>query len=76
MDYIKVKDKDNLLRDVNSNGIVNTDVESYAIYADNYKRRLNSIKRVERLEDQVDEIKNDISEIKTLLLHLVNQTNH
>lgn len=76
MDYIKVKDKDNLLRDINSNGIVNTDEESYAVYLDSYKRRLNSVKRVEKLEDQVNEIKDDISEIKNLLLNLVNQTNH
>ena len=75
MEYVKVKDKDNLIRDINSNGIINTDEESYAVYIDNYKRRLNSIKRVEKLEDQVNEIKDDISEIKNLLLNLVNQTN-
>jgi hypothetical protein len=75
MEYIKVKDKDNLLRDINSNGIVNTDEESYTIYCENYRRRLNSIKRVEILEKQVDVIKDDISEIKNLLLNLVKQTN-
>jgi hypothetical protein len=75
MEYIKVKDKDNLIRDINSNGIVNTDEESYSLYIDSYKRRLNSVKRVEKLEDQVNEIKDDISEIKNLLLNLVNQTN-
>ena len=29
MSYLKVKDKDHLLRDVNSNGIVNTDENEY-----------------------------------------------
>lgn len=75
MEYIKVKDKDNLLRDINSNGIVSNDEESYKIYCENYRRRLNSNKRVEMLEKQVDVIKDDISEIKNLLLNLVKQTN-
>jgi hypothetical protein len=75
MGYIKVKDKDNLLRDLNSNGIINTDEESYMKYVDNYKRQLNSNKRINELEEQVSEIKDDIGEIKNLLLNLIKQTN-
>jgi hypothetical protein len=70
MNYIKVKDKEHLFRDVNSNGIINTDEESYAMYIENYKRQRNSIKKIEELENQVNEIKNDMSEIKNLLIKL------
>jgi pimeloyl-CoA synthetase len=72
MKYVKVKDKDNLLRDTTSNGIVNSDEESYKQYVENYKRQLNSTKKVDFLQQQVDEIKNDVSEIKDLLLKLIN----
>jgi hypothetical protein len=73
MDYIKVKDKENLLRDTFSNGIVNTDEEAYYNYVETYKRQLNSSKKVESLQNQIDEIKNDVGEIKGLLLKLINK---
>jgi hypothetical protein len=71
MDYIKVKDKDNLYRDTLSNGIVNADEESYRNYVEAYKRQLNSVKKVDSLQNQIDEIKNDVSEIKNLLLKFI-----
>jgi hypothetical protein len=72
MTYLKVKDKDHLLRDVNSNGIVNTDETEYKNYVNNYVRQLNSKNRIEELEHQVDEIKTDVKEIKDLILKLLN----
>ena len=41
MDYIKVKDKDYLLRDTFSNGIISNDDQGYQAYAENYKRAYN-----------------------------------
>ena len=38
MNYIKVKDKDYLLRDIESNGIINSDDIGYQAYVENYKR--------------------------------------
>lgn len=75
MNYIKVKDKDYLERDLDSNGIVNTDVQGYEQYIQNYKRRYNESQRIKNLECDVNEMKNDLNEIKDLLRSLVNGSN-
>jgi hypothetical protein len=72
MNYIKVKDKDNLFRDTGSNGIINADEEAYRNYVENYKRQLNSVKKADSLQNQINEIKNDVCEIKELLLKIIN----
>jgi hypothetical protein len=72
MNYIKVKDKDNLFRDTRSNGIINADEEAYRNYVENYKRQLNSVKKADSLQNQINEIKNDVCEIKELLLKIIN----
>jgi hypothetical protein len=72
MDYIKVKDKDHLVRDAYSNAIVNVDMDAYNAYIENYKQRYNESQRIQNLEGDVNEIKNNLSEIKNLLRSLVN----
>lgn len=72
MDYIKVKDKDYLLRDTFSNGIISNDDQGYQAYAENYKRAYNESKKIKNLENDVNEIKNDLNEIKNLLRGLAN----
>jgi hypothetical protein len=72
MKYVKVKDKNNLERDMNSNGIVNTDTTGYENYLQNYTRKYNETQRIVNLENDVNEIKTDLTEIKTLLRSLVN----
>ena len=72
MDYIRVKDKNHLARDVNSNGIVNFDVDGCEQYIQNYKRVYNESQKIKNLENDVSEIKNDLMEIKNLLRNLAN----
>lgn len=72
MDYIKVKDKDHLARDVNSNGIVNFDIDGYEQYVENYRKVYNQNKKINNLEDEMNEIKQDLNEIKSLLRNLTN----
>jgi hypothetical protein len=72
MSYLKVKDKDHLLRDVNSNGIVNTDENEYKNYVNNYIRQISSKAKLEELQKEVDEVKSDVKEIKDLILKLLN----
>ena len=72
MNYIKVKDKDHLLRDIESNGIISTDDQGYQAYAENYKRTYNESKRIKNLENDVNDIKSDLNEIKNLLRSLAN----
>jgi predicted transcriptional regulator len=72
MNYIKVKDKDYLLRDIESNGIINNDDQGYQAYVENYKKTYNETQKIKNLENDVSEIKSDLNEIKTLLRNLAN----
>jgi len=72
MTYIKVKDKDDLVRDTTSNGIVNIDESGYNSYMDNYKRIYNQNSKIKNLENDVNEIKSNLNEIKDLLRSFIN----
>lgn len=74
MNYIKVKDKDYLLRDTESNGIINSDDIGYQAYVENYKRTYNESKRIKNLENDVSSIRSDLDEIKSLLRNFVNES--
>ena len=68
MDYVKVKDKDYLIREVESNGIVNTDYENYKKYVESYKQKLSETKKIKDLQEEVSSIKEDLGEIKGKLI--------
>jgi len=61
---IKVEGYPNLYRDENSGAIINCDSTAYNQY-------LNSISKQEMKKKELDEIKNDIQEIKNLLKELL-----
>lgn len=67
MDYIKVKGHDGLLRDKNTGAIINNDLS--AIEA---RRKLKTLNNT--LED-INILKNEVSEIKTLLKELIKNGN-
>jgi predicted transcriptional regulator len=72
MDYTKVKDKNYLLRNLETNAIINTDIKGYEEYESNYKRLFAQNQRISNLENNVNQIKDDLSEIKNLLRNLAN----
>lgn len=74
MNYLKVKDANNLYRDINSNGIINDDIESYKKYSLEYKQKLNETKRIKEMEREIDNLRNDLSEIKFLLKKLCDES--
>ena len=57
---IKVKDHPHLFRDEDTGAIVSTDTSGY-------NQRLASIERQKSQKEELDEMKKDIDEIKTLL---------
>ena len=63
---IKVEGHSNLYRDEESGAIINTDSTAY----NNYVR---SIETSDAKKQELDEIKNDINEIKSLLRDLLNK---
>ena len=64
MKYVKVKGHDNLVRNSDSNFIVNTNQSGYQEY-------LSHKNKAESIEDLAT-LKNEIGEIKSLLKELVN----
>ena len=66
MDLIKVEDNQNLYRDSGSGAIVNKDSAGYSRYMSEKKRR-------EKERQELDDVKNELAEIKKLLLDLTKQ---
>lgn len=61
---MKIKDHENLVRDEASNAVLNTDLSSLQAYRE---RRAKSLQMVQDVEN----LKSDVSEIKSLLLQLI-----
>jgi tetrahydromethanopterin S-methyltransferase subunit B len=69
-EYVKVKDHLSLVRDPRTNAILNTSKSEYDEYMKARKKNASKAERVEQLETDVNDIKNDLNEIKSLLLDL------
>ena len=67
--YIKT-DEENFIRDRKTTAVLNTDIEALAAYKKERERRV----RVESVVEEVESIKNDLSQIKELLSTLVNRS--
>lgn len=72
MDYIKVKGHDHLVRDPRTNSIINTNKSEYEQYLLNKQIKKTEQQKIQNLESDVANIKNDLNEIKSLLRSLVN----
>jgi hypothetical protein len=73
MSKIPVKDHRNLYRDGSSTAIVNTDTVGYQAYVSNRDKLLTDKQRIDNLETKVEEIKGDLTDIKNLLVQLVDK---
>jgi hypothetical protein len=69
VDYIKVKDEENLARDPQSRAILNTDVDTLKAY----KQRKQKNMMVDQLIQDNKDLKLEIQEIKALLNKIVGQ---
>lgn len=67
--YLKVTDEPNLVRDTNSNAILNVNKEAYNKYKQDREKQL----QIQKVLSEHEEIKKDISEIKQLLLQLMDR---
>jgi len=57
MDYKQVEGRSDLFRDTDSGAIVNTDRSAYLAYKTKQQQRLNEMGRIEKLQNEIDEIK-------------------
>ena len=72
MDYIRVKDNENLIKNTKSNFIVNTNKSEYDEYVTRRKLKKSEKNKVDNLERDISTLRNEITEIKDLLRSLVN----
>ena len=72
MDYVKVKDNEHLIRNPNSNCIINTNKSEYEQYLARKKHKQNEVNKVDNLERDISTLRDEITEIKDLLRSLVN----
>ena len=74
---IKVVDHSNLARDRESGAIVDTDTDSYTQYMKVREAKMKQLQQIDSMEDRINTIDSDISEIKNLLrLMLEKQNGH
>jgi hypothetical protein len=69
MDYMKVKDKPELIRDTKSKAILNTDAQALNKYREERDFKL----KLQKIVQENDQMKSDINEIKNLLLKVLEQ---
>jgi len=69
---MKVKGHESLIRDENSNAILNTNLSEYDQYLSIRSKRKKGIDRIDNMENDLKSLKDDINEIKTLLRALSN----
>lgn len=64
--YLKVQDENNLIRDTYSKAILNTDITAIK----RHEMRMKGIEKEKHQETEINNLKQEIAEIKNLLLSL------
>lgn len=72
MEYLKVEGHNNLVRDPITNSIVNTNMTEYQQYLIQREIKNKENLKVENIEQDVANMKEDLNEIKLLLKNLIN----
>ena len=72
MSRIKVEGYTSLVRDVSSNGIVNTNVSEYQTYMKRIRMRNEQGDQIRSAVKEINNLKTELREIKGLIKELVN----
>jgi len=57
MKYKQVEGENNLFRDTETGAIINTDRSAYVAYKNRRQQKLKEMGRIEKIENEIDEIK-------------------
>ena len=68
---LKVQENERLVRDSSSYAILNTDRSALS----QHEQKMEQLRRIKSQEQEINSLKNDISEIKDLLKQLMTQRN-
>ena len=72
MSRVKVEGYSSLVRDINSNGIVNTSVSEYQTYMKRVRAREQQGDQIRSAVKEINNLKTELREIKGLIKELVN----
>ena len=70
-DTLKVEGQTHLVRDVNSNAIINTNTSEYQLYMKRVKMREKEADKLRNAVKEINNIKSEIREIKDLIKKIV-----
>ena len=71
--YLKVKSEDSLVRDVNSNAIVNQNKNELDKFLELSRRKYEEKRKFDDMRSDLDSLKQDMDEIKTLLRNIMDK---
>jgi hypothetical protein len=71
-EYMKVKGREGLARDPHNNSIINVNSSEYNEYVKMKKVKTKENQKIKIIEEDLDTIKSDIDEIKSLLGRIAN----
>ena len=72
MSYLKVEGHTTLVREKNSNGIINTDTNAYTIYMQRIREARKSNDDLKYAVREINTLKTELREIKELLVKVTN----
>lgn len=73
MDKVKVNNFPDLRKDLSNGGVVNSNLESYEYYKERRAKVLREISEKDAMREEINNMKDDISDIKTMLKLLLDK---
>lgn len=67
--FISLENENRFVKNLNNNSLINSDIESLK----EYKRKKESINKINDISNELNTLKSEMSEIKNLLQQLVKQ---
>ena len=71
---VKIEGKDGLVRDISTRAIINTNRSEYQNYINRRDAAMSKQKQIEEHSEDINNIKTELSEIKQMLLVLLNKS--
>ena len=71
--YLKVKSENSLVRDIDSNAIVNQDKDEFKNFLELSQKKYEERKNFNNMRSDLDSLKQDMNEIKTLLKNIMDK---
>jgi len=71
MKFSKVDGYTNLVRDEHTKAVLNTNMNEYKNYIEQRRIKNQELEKIQTLENDVNSMKNDLSEIKSLLRSII-----